>query len=66
MMKADQVMAPFFEQQEAGSLLQGQEPYSTFYRIRGPLSRKIAKGDQEALAELDALNLPPEIKAGSS
>jgi hypothetical protein len=62
MMKADQVMAPFFEQQEAGSLLQGQEPYSTFYRIRGPLSRKIAKGDQEALAELDALNLPPDIR----
>jgi hypothetical protein len=62
MMKADQVMAPFFEQQEAGSLLQGQEPYSTFYRIRGPLSRKIAKGDQEALAELDALNLPPNIR----
>jgi hypothetical protein len=62
MMKADQVMAPFFEQQEAGSLLQGQEPYSTFYRIRGPLSRKIVGGDQKALAELDALNLPPDIR----
>ena len=62
MMEADSRMAPFFEQQEAGSLLQGQEPYSTFYRIRGPLSRKIAGGDQEALAELDALNLPPDIR----
>jgi hypothetical protein len=40
-------MAPFFEQILANnSTVGGQEPYSTFYRIRGPLSKKIAKGDK--------------------
>jgi hypothetical protein len=51
-----------YSQQTEGSFLQGQEPYSMFYRIRGPLSRKIAGGDQGALEELDALNLPPDIR----
>jgi hypothetical protein len=60
--EADEVMASFFENPKADNLLQGQDPYSVFYRIRGPLSREIARGDQEALAELDALNLPPDIR----
>jgi hypothetical protein len=61
MEEADNRMAPFFEQMSAsGSPVGGR--YSTYYRIRGPLSRKIAGGDQEALAELDALNLPPDVR----
>jgi len=59
----DEKMLPFFEQIVArGETLGGQEPYSVFSKLRGPLGRKAAKGDQEALAEIDALNLPPEIR----
>jgi hypothetical protein len=60
---ADSKMAPFFEQMMAsGASVGGQEPYSTFYRIRGPLARELAKGDQDAINELYALNLPSEIR----
>jgi len=34
----------------------------TLARLRGPLARKAAAGDAEAMAEIDALNLPPDIK----
>jgi hypothetical protein len=63
MEEADNKMAPFFEQMLANnSTVGGQEPYSTFYRIRGPLAREIANGDQDAVNELYALNLPPEVR----
>jgi hypothetical protein len=34
----------------------------TLARLRGPLARKAAAGDAESMAEIDALNLPPDIK----
>lgn len=34
----------------------------TLASLRGPLARKAAAGDAEAMAEIDALNLPPDIK----
>jgi hypothetical protein len=60
MMEADNRMAPYFE--NTWKLTNPVEPYSTFYRLRGPLARKAAVGDAEALAEINALNLPPDIR----
>ena len=60
---ADNKMAPFFEQMSASNAaVGGQEPYSMFWRIRGPLARELARGDQDAINELYALNLPPDVR----
>ena len=63
MEEIDDKIAPFFERALANNEgIGGQEPFSLFARLRGPVARKAARGDQEALAELESLNLPPEIK----
>jgi hypothetical protein len=59
----DEKMLPFFQQLEAkGESLGGQHPYYVFSSLRGSLGRKAAQGDQEAIDEINALNLPPGIK----
>jgi hypothetical protein len=58
MIEIDNQLAPYFE----NSQRQDIDPVSTFYRLRGSLGRKAAAGDAEAMAEIDALNLPPDIK----
>jgi hypothetical protein len=55
MIEIDNQMAPYFENPQGPDI----EP---FYRLRGSLARKAAAGDAEAMAEIDALNLPPDIK----
>ncbi len=55
MIEIDNQMAPYFENPQGPDI----EP---FYRLRGSLARKAAAGDTEAMAEIDALNLPPDIK----
>jgi hypothetical protein len=63
MAEADEKMLPFFQQLEAkGESLGGQHPYYVFSSLRGSLGRKAAQGDQEAIDEINALNLPPGIK----
>jgi hypothetical protein len=55
----DDKLAKYFEGVEE---VAGQDPYFVFIRLRGPLGRKAAEGDQDALNELNALNLPSEVK----
>lgn len=58
MIEIDNQLAPYFENTQRPDT----EPYSTYFRLRGSLGRKAAAGDAEAMAEIDALNLPPDIK----
>jgi hypothetical protein len=55
----DNKLASYFEGVEE---VAGQDSYSAFIMLRSSIGRKAAKGDQEALDELNAFNLPPEIK----
>jgi hypothetical protein len=58
MIEIDNQLAPYFENLQRPDI----DPYGTFVRLRGPVARKAAAGDAEAMAEIDALNLPPNIK----
>jgi hypothetical protein len=59
MEEVDDKLASYFEGVEE---VAGQDPYSAFIMLRSSIGRRAAKGDQEALDELNAFNLPPEIK----
>jgi hypothetical protein len=59
MEEVDEKLASYFEGVEE---VAGQDPYSAFIMLRSSIGRRAAKGDQEALDELNAFNLPPEIK----
>jgi hypothetical protein len=59
MEEVDNKLASYFEGVEE---VAGQDPYSAFIMLRSSIGRRAAKGDQEALDELNAFNLPPEIK----
>jgi hypothetical protein len=59
MEEVDNKLASYFEGVEE---VAGQDPYSAFIMLRSSIGRKAAKGDQEALDELNAFNLPPEIR----
>jgi hypothetical protein len=56
-------MAPFFEQRWLVEPFAGVKSLIPCFIESGVrCSERLLKGDQEALAELDALNLPPEIR----
>jgi hypothetical protein len=59
MEEVDDKLASYFEGVEE---VAGQDSYSAFIMLRSSIGRRAAKGDQEALDELNAFNLPPEIK----
>jgi hypothetical protein len=59
MEEVDNKLASYFEGVEE---VAGQDPYSAFIMLRSSIGRRAAKGDQEALDELNAFNLPPEIR----
>jgi hypothetical protein len=59
MEEVDEKLASYFEGVEE---VAGQDSYSAFIMLRSSIGRRAAKGDQEALDELNAFNLPPEIK----
>jgi hypothetical protein len=59
MEEVDEKLASYFEGVEE---VAGQDPYSAFIMLRSSIGRRAAKGDQEALDELNAFNLPPEIR----
>lgn len=58
MIEIDNQLALYFENLRRPDI----DSYGTFVRLRGPVARKAAAGDAEAMAEIDALNLPPNIK----
>jgi hypothetical protein len=53
----DLINAPYFK-----NVSTDDKVGDTLARLRGPLARKAAAGDAEAMAEINALNLPPDIK----
>jgi hypothetical protein len=58
MIEIDNQLATYFENLRKPDI----DSYGTFVRLRGPVARKAAAGDAEAMAEIDALNLPPNVK----
>jgi len=58
MIEIDNQLALYFENLRRPDI----DSYGTFVRLRGPVARKAAAGDAEAMAEIDALNLPSNIK----